>query len=114
MRMKPISVIKADLGINPNGKVQRFFTDTCRKKMDKYIPMDTGALADTWDMGADYITYEQPYAHYQYIGISHSGKPLIHSTEKHPYAGPYWDKRMWSAEGKDVVRKVQEYVNGNR
>lgn len=25
--------------------------------------------------------------------------------------GTYWDKKMWTAEGEDVVREVQEYVN---
>lgn len=110
--IKPISEIHASLGIEPNGPVQRFFTDTCRKHMDKYIPMDTGALADTWDMGADYITYEQPYAHYQYIGLSKSGNPLNYHTDKHPLAGPYWDKQMWTAEGEDVIKEVQGYVNG--
>ena len=116
MKMKPISQIKADLGINPGGRIQKFFSFSCRKHMDKYIPMDTGNLADTWDMGADYITYEQPYAHYQYIGISKSGKPLNYSTEKHPYAGSYWDKRMVSAEMQDVVKEVQDEVrkHGNR
>ena len=79
--------------------------------MDKYVPMDTGALSETLDVGADYITYEQPYAHYQYKGISQSGKPLNYSTEKHAYAGSYWDKRMVSAEMNDVIKEVQEYVN---
>lgn len=68
MKMKPISTIKANLGIEPNGRVQRFFTDTCRRYMDKFIPKDTGNLRRTWDMGADYITYEQPYAEIQYYG----------------------------------------------
>ena len=69
MKMKPISVIKADLGIETNGRVHRFFTDTCRKHMDKYIPKETGNLRRTWDMGVDYITYEQGYAKIQYHGI---------------------------------------------
>ena len=108
MKMKPISQIKADLGINPGGRVQRFFTDTCRKHMDKYIPMDTGALRDTWDMGADYITYESPYAHAQYIGEVH-GSPVRNYTT--PGTGSYWDKKMVSAEMNDVIKEVQEYVN---
>lgn len=91
--------------------MQRFFTDTCRKHMDKYVPMDTGALADTWDMGVDYITYEQEYAHYQYIGVSPNGRPLNYHTDKHPLATSYWDKKMWSAEMNDVIEEVQKYVN---
>lgn len=67
MKMKPISTIKASLGIEPKGKVQRFFTDTCYRYMDKYVPMDTGNLRNIIDKGANYITYESNYAHYQYV-----------------------------------------------
>ena len=73
--------------------------------MVKYIPMDTCALRDTWDMGADYITYEQGYAHYQYVNQF----PKDHYTT--PGTGPYWDERMVSAEMNDVIKEVQEYVN---
>lgn len=110
MKMKPISTIKADLGINPNGRVQRFFTDTCYRHMDKYVPMDTGNLRRNVDKGANYITYESPYAHAQYVGFT-KGEVRNYTT---PGTGPYWDKRMKSAEMQDVVKEVQEYVNGNR
>ena len=70
MKMKPISTIKANLGINANGRVQRFFTDTCYRHMDKYVPMNTGMLRQTVDKGANYITYEMPYAHAQYVGFT--------------------------------------------
>ena len=109
MKMKPISQIKADLGINPGGRVQRFFTDTCAKHMDKYVPLgDTGNLRDRVDKGVDYITYEMPYAHYQYIGEVH-GSPVRNYTT--PGTGSYWDKKMVSAEMNDVIKEVQEYVN---
>lgn len=108
--IKPISEIHAGLGIEPNGPVQRFFTDTCRKHMDKYVPMDTGMLRDTTTMGADYITYEQPYAHVQYVGYTTG--PVVNYTT--PGTGPYWDKQMWTAEGEDVIKEVQGYVNGRR
>ena len=105
MKMKPISQIKADLGINPGGRVQRFFTDTCYKHMDKYVQKDIGNLRDIVDKGVDYITYEVPYAHYQYVNQF----PEDHYTT--PGTGPYWDKRMVSAEMNDVIKEVQEYVN---
>lgn len=71
MKLNPISTIKANLGIEPNGRVQRFFTDTCAKHMDKYIPLgETGNLRGIVDKGADYITYENNYAHAQYIGYT--------------------------------------------
>ena len=79
MKMKPISTIKAELGIEPNGRVQRFFTDTCYRHMDKYVPKDIGNLRDIVNKGANYITYESPYAHAQYVGIVH-GSPVRNYT----------------------------------
>ena len=40
MEIKPIGQIKANLGIEPNGRVQKFFTNTCYKHMDKYVPKE--------------------------------------------------------------------------
>lgn len=71
VKIKPISVIKAELGIEPNGRVHRFFTDTCKKHIDKYVPKgETGNLRRVVNTGVDYITYEQEYAHAQYIGYT--------------------------------------------
>ena len=137
MKLKPISTIKARLGIDPNGRVQKFFTDTCYKHMNKYVPLgSTGDLRDNIDKGTDYITYEVPYAHYQYIGkvyvMPHNMKSAYYSSDygfwsepkvekiptsrdlihKEPGSGPYWDKRMVSSEMELVVKEVQRYVNG--
>ena len=37
VKMQPTSVIKARLGIEPNGRVHKFFTHTCRIHNDKYV-----------------------------------------------------------------------------
>lgn len=66
MGLKAVSTIKADLGINPNGRVQRFFTDTCRRHMDRYVPRREGNLRKVVHMGANYVEYEMPYSIYQY------------------------------------------------
>ena len=60
--------------------MQRFFTDTCAKHMDKYVPLgDTGNLRDKIYKEVDSITYESPYAHAQYIGEVH-GSPVRNYT----------------------------------
>ena len=109
MGLEPISHIKASLGIEPNGKVQKFFTNTCYKRMDKYVPMEYGDLRTDVDIQADKITYESPYAHAQYIGIVNGHEVRNYTT---PGTGPYWDKRMVSAEMDKVVQEVQNYVRG--
>ena len=110
VKLKPTSVIKARLGLEPNGRVQKFFTNTCYKHMDKYVPQDNGDLRTIVDIQSDSITYEMPYAHYQYIGMREDGTHIVQNYTT-PGTGPYWDKRMVSAEMQDVVKEVQNYVN---
>ena len=108
VKMQPTSVIKANLGIEPNGRVQKFFTNTCYRYMDKYVPKDTGALRETVTIDSNSITYEQPYAHAQYIGEVNGGQVVNYTT---PGTGPYWDERMKSADMQNVVAEVQSFVN---
>ena len=112
VKMQPTSVIKAHLGIEPNGRVQKFFQNTCYKHMDKYVPMDEGDLRTNVDLSnPTQIVYESPYAHAQYIGIVNGSEVKNYTT---PGTGPYWDKRMVSAEMQDVVKEVQNYVGGKK
>lgn len=106
MALNPISTIKADLGIEPNGRIQKFFTNTCYRYMDKYVPKDTGTLRNTVTLTANEITYEQPYAHAQYVGYTKG--PVRNYTT--PGTGPYWDRRMVSADMTNVVREVQDEI----
>ena len=107
MKLKPISTIKAELGIEPNGRVQKYFTARCYQHMDKYVPKDTGNLRENVILDSDSITYQSPYAHAQYVGYT-KGPVLNYTT---PGTGPYWDKRMVSAEIQDVVKECQAFVN---
>ncbi len=111
VKLKPTSQIIARLGLEPNGRVQKFFTHSCRLHMDKYLPFDTGTLATTADEQPNAVIYEQPYAKVVYYGVR-NGKEINYHLDKHPLAGPYWDKRMVSAEMQDVVREVQNYIGG--
>lgn len=108
VKMQPTSVIKVNLGIEPNGKVQKFFTNTCYRYMDKYIPKDNGLLREIVTIDSNSITYEQEYAHAQYIGEVNGGKVVNYTT---PGTGPYWDKRMVSAEIQDIVKEVQDFID---
>lgn len=110
VKMKPTSVIKVNLGIQKDGPIQAFFTQTCYKHMDKYVPNDEGNLRLNVSLTNNTITYESPYAHYQYIGMREDGTHVVKNYTT-PGTGPYWDKRMISAEMQDVVEEVQKYIN---
>ena len=109
VKLNPTSVIKLRLGINPDGPVQYFFTNTCYKHMDKYVPRDYGDLRKNVTITSNSITYESPYASYQYKGMREDG---THRVQNYTTAGtgPYWDKKMWSAEKDIVIEEVQKYV----
>ena len=135
MDLEPISKIRAKLGLAPTGPVQKFFTQTCYNHMDKYVPRDTGDLASNVELTADSITYKSPYAHYMYEGrvmgpnipimkkgisepvgwYSPKGKPKHYTGDKTKYhtagTGPHWDKRMKSAEMRQIVKEVQAFFN---
>lgn len=110
IRMKPTSVIKARLGINPSGKVRKFLTETCYRHMDKYVPMDEGNLRTIVDIQRNRIIYESPYASYQYYGQRADGSHKVKNYTT-PGTGPYWDRRMVSAEINDVIGEVQDFIN---
>lgn len=106
--MKPTSEIKTRLGIDPNGRVQKFFTNTCYKHMDKYVPFDEGDLSTIVDIQSSWITYEMPYARYQYYLVNEENR----NRNFHPLATSYWDKHMVSAEMRDIEKEVQDYIGG--
>lgn len=107
-KMQPTSIIKANLGIEPNGKAQKFFTNTCYRYMDKYVPKDNGLLREIVTIDNNSITYEQEYAHAQYIGRVNGGEVVNYTT---PGTGPYWDERMKSVDMSTVVKEVQNYID---
>ena len=107
--LKPINTIIADLGVEPNGRVQKFFTNACYRYMDKYVPMDTGNLRTVVTIGPNYVEYEMPYAHYQYVGQREDGS---HKIKRHTTTGTttYWDIRMWNVEKDNIVDEVQAFM----
>lgn len=104
--------IKKRLKIDDNGPAQAFLTNTCYKHMDKYVPMDNGDLRTNVYIDTNSITYESPYASYQYYGQREDGSHKVKNYTT-PGTGPYWDKRMKSAELKDVIKEVQDFIGGN-
>ena len=112
VKIKPTAVIEARLGIEPNGKVQKFFQEKCYQYMDKYIPMNEGHLRyENIDLtDPNYIVYNQPYASYQYRGMRQDGTHVVQNYTT-AGTGPNWAEEMKSAEMNDLIQDVQDYIN---
>lgn len=111
VRIHDLDTVKKRLGIDVNGRVQRYFQNECYKYMDKYVPYREGNLRKNVDLGdPTKIVYNMKYAEYQYYGQRKDGTHVV-TNYTTAGTGKYWDRRMMSAEGQDLVNKVQKYIN---
>lgn len=99
-----LSKIKKNLKLD--GRAQAFLISTVAKHMDKYVPMDRGNLRSEITLTPTTITYEMPYAHAQYVGFTTG--PVVNYTT--PGTGPYWEKRMLSAEANDIKKELIDFI----
>lgn len=122
LKMNPVSKIVADKGLSANGSVQAFHTNNVMRRMIKYMPFRTGAtikvmIAQT-DINKPYIIVDVPYAKYLYYGKVMVGSapktvtdiPLNYTKTKNPLAGPFWDRRLVTAEGAVMQRELQNFI----
>ena len=86
-------------GIQKNGNASLFLANTCFRRMAKYVPKDTGALMTTVTVKPGSVTYEQPYAHKQFI--SNKGKGI---------RGKRWDLAVKNNEIHQIEKEVENYV----
>lgn len=121
--MKPVNQILKAKGLTPGGDVQKFHTANVLRRIQKYMPYRSGAtikmmIAQT-DIDKPRIVLDVPYGRYLYYGKVMVGrapktvtnKPLNYTKSKNPQAGPYWDRRLKSAELPAMQADLQRYVN---
>lgn len=115
-------------GLEKDGRIQRMFTVRCAAEMDPYVPMQQGPLKNTRIITPDSVTYNMPYARFQYYGKVMVGeksrsayaklgerKVVIDKDLQHhgaPKRGPFWDKRMWADKKYKIVNDVAVAAGG--
>ena len=121
VQMKPVSAIISRLGLGKQGDVQLFLTNTVNRRITRYMPYRSGVLATKLKRikSPTEIEVLGPYARYQYYGKAMEGRApklvternLMYTKTKNPLAGPFWDRHLMAAEGKQIAAEVQRYVN---
>ena len=91
--------IISKFGMQNNGSTELFLSNSCFRRMQKYVPFDTGALSTTATVKPKSVTYEMPYAHKQYT--TNKGKGI---------RGRYWDKKMVANEKDQLSKEVENYA----
>lgn len=113
---------------------QKFVDSECIRLMVPYTPMLNGILMKSavlgTKIGSGEIVYQNPYSRYQYYGklmvSSVTGSAyatmgekkvltdvdLVHSTQRHPLAGPFWFERMKKEKLPQIRRGAAKYSGG--
>lgn len=93
-------------GLQPKGNTHLYMANRCFIRMQKYVPRREGVLSTHTTVRPGSVTYEENYAHAQYVGYT-KGKVVHYTT---PGTGTYWDRKMWSAEGNLLTKEVEKYM----
>ena len=102
-----LDTIVKKLKLEEGGEAQAFLTETCYKAMDEFVPKRDGNLRTVVDLRTNSITYQSPYAEYQYYGERADGSHQVQNYTT-PGTGPYWDERMISVKMESIVKQVQD------
>lgn len=103
--------------LETGGEAQRLMTNEIFKVADSYVPLDGHILGTTVTLEADSITYNSPYARYQWYGVAMEGNPRTPTNRPLNYAGApmrgrEWVKRAWIDRGQEITQKIANKVGG--
>lgn len=104
--------MKFDFRLDLNGvdsqkihNAQLYIDSEILRRSDPLVPFKTGMLKKSGTLatklGTGLIQYNAPYAKMQYFRGKSSNQ-----------RGRLWVRRMWTAQGKDVIRQAKKILNG--
>lgn len=99
VRLKPISAILSQRGIQPDGEMQKYIDSEVLRLCRPYVPMDAGTLISSGilatKLGSGEVKYNTPYARkWYYRPANFSGAPM---------RGNHWFERMKNEGGKETI-----------
>ena len=114
MRVKidDYGTIKRNLGVNEQGRVQRFVTDEVFTRLLPYIPKRSGVLRSmAREVSATQIKVTSPYARVQFFGVTKHGVPFNYNLATGgAKAGSHWDRRLLQDEGAAIIAKTNRFI----
>lgn len=104
-----VGTVARRLGVSEDGEVQKAVTREVLGRIKAYMPKKTGELSEgkTRMESSAKITVDGPYARAQFFGVTSDGAPFEYDTSRNPKAGPHWDRRLASEEGRAIAAKVE-------
>lgn len=116
VKMNAPSKVERRLKIQPYGPLHKFMANEAMKRMNaRYVPEKSTTLWKTAYVEPSdcSIHYDQIYAGYQYYGMRKDGTHVVSHYTK-AGTGPYWDKKMMSAEGNSLRKTLDKALKSGR
>lgn len=95
-------------GLNDKGKAELFLANACARRMQKYVPWKTGTLAKNTTIEPGKVTYNQPYAYYQFRGYTKG--PVRNYSNQNGLRQKRWHLPMIANERDPLTREVENYI----
>jgi hypothetical protein len=107
-------------GLGGDNSARVYLASEVKRLCDPYVPMQSGHLKNTAVVASDgsTLTYQGPYAHYQYAGQVLAGRaPKKPTGASLTYSGggmrgAQWDKRMLADKKDELVNNLEKFVGG--
>lgn len=87
-----------------NPEVGQFAAEDVMRLSQPYVPVDQSFLMKSAQAEPFLVTWNTPYAHYQWNGISKSGKELKYTKTT---AHSHWEQQIDKSE---LARDITEYL----
>ena len=88
-----------------NDRVGIYMAETSARHMDKFIPMDSGILAQSYKTEPFKVKYYAPYARRMFWGENYNFQ-----KDRHPLATARWDIATSSAEGQQIADELRAFI----
>ena len=106
----------------------KYMAQRLKAYCDPFVPMQSGHLKNSAEVGSNYVRYAGPYAKFQYGGVVmvgvQTGSPWARRGEKKRVTnrglsyhgggkrGPRWDSRMMAERGAEYKQDIAKYIGG--
>lgn len=103
--------------LETNGLAQLHMTNEIFKLSDEYVPFDNHNLGELVKIEPSSITYNSPYARYQWFGVAMESNPRK-ATDRPlkyqgaPKRGKEWVTRCWIDRKSEILQSVANFVGG--
>ena len=116
LNIKSVTQILATRNMQKGGKADLFLATEIHRLSDPYTPLDNSILKENVTIEPNKITYDSPYAQYQWYGRVMAGNPRKAIAKALKYngslRGAHWTTRMMIDRKQDVIKAVNNFVGG--